>query len=77
MKHEKVKVNTRMKVFKCLVRVTWGSTQDALNTTYKTYIKRVIIYGREVLVTLEKCRSNALRLICIARKTNSVPATQL
>ena len=43
-----------MKVLKQLAGVAWRNTQDTLNTTYEPYIKQVITYGSEVLVTAHK-----------------------
>jgi len=56
-----------------------------MNTTYKTYVKPVVKYGSEVLVTasnstlkaLETAQNNALRLITEGVKTTPILALQL
>jgi bisphosphoglycerate-dependent phosphoglycerate mutase len=49
------KVNQRR-----LAGATWGSTQEKMNTTYKTYVKPVMKYGSEVLVTASNSTLKAL-----------------
>jgi len=79
------KVNQRLRLIKWLARATWGSTQETMNTTYKTYVKPVMKYGSEVLVTasnstmkaLETTQNNALRLITRGVKTTPILALQL
>ena len=79
------KVNQRLRLIKQLARATWGSTQDTMNTTYKTYVKPVMKYGSEVLVTasdstlkaLERAQNNALRQITGGVKTTAILALQL
>jgi hypothetical protein len=56
-----------------------------MNTTYKTYIKPIMKYGSEVLITassstlkaLETTQNNALRLITGGIKTTPILALQL
>ena len=38
MVHTINKVNQKLRLIKRLARATWGSTQETMNTTYKTYI---------------------------------------
>lgn len=45
------KGQTRSKLLKYLAGITWGSTQDVLCTAYKSYIRPVVEYGSEVLIT--------------------------
>jgi len=79
------KVNQRLRLIKRLAGATWGSTQDTMNTTYKTYIKPVTKYGSDVLVmasnsTLkasETAQNNALRLITGGVKITPILALQL
>ena len=85
MEHTINKVHQRLRLIKQLTRATWGSTQDTMNTMYKTYVKPVIKYGSEVLVTasnstletLETAQNNALRLITGGVKTIPILALQL
>jgi len=51
MEHTINKVNQRLRLIKRHAGATWGNTQDTMNTTYKTYVKPVMKYGNEVLVT--------------------------
>ena len=79
------KVNQKLRLIKRLAGATWGCTQDTLNTTYKTYIKPVMTYGSEILVTasnsnlktLETTQNNALRLISGGVKTTPALSLQL
>ena len=85
MEHTINKVHQRLRLIKQLTRATWGSTQDTMNTMYKTYVKPVMKYGSEVLVTasnstletLETAQNNALRLITGGVKTIPILALQL
>jgi len=85
VEHTINKVNQRLRLIKRLARATWGSTQDTMNTTYKTYVKPVMKYGSEVLVTasnstlkaLETTQNNALRLTTRGMKTTPIHALQL
>ncbi|GFQ66482.1 putative RNA-directed DNA polymerase from transposon BS [Trichonephila clavata] len=62
---------TRNELLKRLSGVKWGTTQDLLCTTYKSYIRPAIQYGSELLVTaseavqnkIETVQNNALRII--------------
>lgn len=54
IKQVRERVNSRMKLLKRLAGITRGSTQDTLNTTYKTYIKQIIKYGSDMLVSASK-----------------------
>ena len=77
VEHTINKVNQRLRLIKQLARATWGRTQDTMNTTYKTYVKPVMKYGSEVLVTasnstlkaLETAQNNVLGLITGGVKT--------
>lgn len=74
-----------MRLINRLAGATWGNTQETLNTTYKTYVKPVMKYGGEALVTakksvldkLETAQNNAFRLISGAVKTTPTLALQL
>jgi hypothetical protein len=44
VEHTINKVNQRLRLIKRLVGATWGSSQDTMNTTYKTYVKPVMKY---------------------------------
>jgi acyl-homoserine lactone acylase PvdQ len=85
VEHTINKANQRLKLIKQLARATWGSTQETMNTTYKTYIKPVMKYGSEVLITassstlkaLETTQNNALRLMTGGVKTTPILALQL
>jgi hypothetical protein len=78
-------VNQRSALIKCLSGVTWGSSQETLNMTYRTYIKPIMKYGSEVIITandtrlnkLECLQKNILRLITVTFKTTPVAALQL
>ena len=78
------RANKRLGLIKRLAGATWGNTQDTLNITYNTYVKPVMRYGSEVLITanktrleeLEKTQNNALRLISGAVKSTPVAALQ-
>jgi hypothetical protein len=69
---------------KQLAGVKWGSSQETLNKTYQIYIKPVITYGSEVLITansnslnrLEIIQNRALRMITGTVKTTPVAALQ-
>jgi hypothetical protein len=79
------RVNQRSALIKHLSGVTWGSSQETLNTTYRIYIKPIMKYGSEVIITandtrlnkLECLQNNILRLITGAVKTTPVAALQL
>jgi len=79
------KVNQRLGLIKRLAGAAWRSTQETMNITYKTYIKPVMKYGNEVLITasgstlkaLEITQNNALKLITGGVKTITILALQL
>jgi len=85
VEHAINKVNHRLRLIKLLAGATWGSTQETMNTTYRTYVKPLMKYGSEVLVTasnstlkaLETTQNNALRLITGGVKTTPILALQL
>lgn len=85
IQHIIVKVNKRLSLVKRLAGVSWGNTQDTMNTTYKTYIKPIMKYGSEVMATakpsviykLETAQNNALRLISGAVRTTPTLALQV
>lgn len=76
------KANRRCSILKYLAQTKWGCSRSGLNTstTYKTYIKPVLLYGRENLVTvnsstlqkLETTQNLAMRII-----TGSVKSTPI
>jgi hypothetical protein len=84
VEHIANKANQRLRLIKLLARAAWGSTQETMNTTYKTYIKPVMKYGSEVLImasgstlkALETTQNNALRLITGGVKTTPILALQ-
>ena len=63
----------------------WGSSQETLNKTYNIYVKPVITYGSEALVSaskgkidvLDRAQNKALRVITGAVKTIPIAAMQL
>jgi hypothetical protein len=79
------RLNQRSALIKCLSSVIWGSSQETLNMTYRTYIKPIVKYGSEVIITTNdtrlnklKClQNNILRLITGAVKTTPVASLQL
>ena len=85
VEHTINKVNLRLRLIKRLTGATWGSTQETMNTTYKTYVKPLMKYGSEVLITasdstlqaLETTQNNALRIITRGVKTIPILALQL
>jgi len=85
MEHTINKVNQRLRLIKRLAGATWGSRQETMNTTYKTYVKPLMKYGNEVLITasistlqvLETTQNNVLRLITGGVKTTPILALQL
>jgi len=85
VKHTINKVNQRLRLIKRLAGTTWGSTQETMNTTYQTYVKPLMKYGSEILITasnstlqaLETTQNNALRLITGGVKTTPILALQL
>lgn len=64
-------VERRLPILKRLAGAKWGCTQDTLNLTYNTYIKPVLKYGSEILISsaparmdvLERAQNKALRII--------------
>jgi len=85
LEHTVNKANQRLRLVKRLAEAAWGSIQETMNTTYKTYIKPVMKYGSEVLITangstlkaLGTTQNNALRLITGGVKTTPILALQL
>ena len=79
------KATKRLGILKRLAGSKWGCSRDVLNTTYKAYIKPVLHYGCEALVTsnesnvnkLEKVQNQAMRLITGAVKSTPVTAMQI
>ena len=79
------KTSRRPVLKKRLAGAMWGSTQDALNITYNTYVKPIMRYGSEVIDTtnkvnmnhLETAQNNAISLICGAVKTTPITALQI
>lgn len=74
----------RLKLLKRLTATKWGCSRSTLNQTYKSYIKPVLQYGSEVLVTspnhaskLEKVQNQALRIITGGVKTTPILAMQI
>ncbi|XP_015923330.2 uncharacterized protein [Parasteatoda tepidariorum] len=70
---------------KRLAGAKWGCNQATLNTTYNTYVKPIIKYGNEALISaaksnideLEKAQNKVFRVIVGAVKTTPVTAMQL
>ena len=79
------KVTARFGLLKRLAGIKWGSSQSVLKTTFTSYIKPVLEYGSEVLVTasdsalskLNLTHNKALRLITGAAVSTPIPAMQL
>jgi hypothetical protein len=84
LRHTANKANQRLRLIKWLAGTAWGSTQETMNTTYKTYIKPVTKYVSQVLImasgstlnALETTQNNALRLITGGVKTTPILALQ-
>ncbi|GFQ72748.1 putative RNA-directed DNA polymerase from transposon BS [Trichonephila clavata] len=76
---------TRNGLLKRLSGVKWGTTQDLLCTTYKSYIRPAIESGSELLVTaseavqnkIETVQNNALRIITGGAFLTPIQAMQL
>ncbi|GFR31874.1 putative RNA-directed DNA polymerase from transposon BS [Trichonephila clavata] len=72
-------------MIKRLSGVKWGTTQDLLCTTYKSYIRPAIEYGSELLVTasevvqnkIETVQNNPLRIITGGAFSTPILAMQL
>jgi hypothetical protein len=70
VEHTINKVNQTLRLIQ-LAGAKWGNKQETMYITYKTYVKPLMKYGCEVLVTasnstlkvLETTQNNALRLI--------------
>jgi hypothetical protein len=58
-------IDNRLHILKRLAGVTWGSSQETLNKTYQIYIKPVITYGSEVLVTANSNNLTDMKLFKI------------
>ena len=79
------KVNKRCNILKRLAHTKWGCSRSVLNTTYKVYIKPVLLYGGENLITanrkiinkLETAQNQAMRIITGAVKTTPITAMQI
>ncbi|XP_071037680.1 uncharacterized protein [Parasteatoda tepidariorum] len=79
------KVEGRISMMKRLAGAKWGCNQATLKTTSNTYVKPIIKYGSEALISaarssfdkLEKAQNKALRVIVGAVKTTPVTAMQL
>jgi hypothetical protein len=73
------KAKRKLNVLNRLAGTKWGSSRSALNATYKTYIKTILQYGCEALITatpnilhiLKVIQNQALRL------TGAVKSTRL
>ena len=81
----KDKAINRFKLIKRLAGTKWGSSRKTLSTTYNMYIKPVMKYCSEILITtnktnkeiLERVQNQALRLITGAVKTTPIQALQV
>ena len=79
------KANKRCKILKRLAGTKWGCQRSILNSTYKSYIKPVLLYGSENLITantrtiqkLETVQNHAMRLITGAVKSTPITAMQM
>jgi hypothetical protein len=79
------KVNENTHILKRLAGKKWGCSMDTLNKTYKTYVKPIITYGAESLVTakdttvhkLEKIQNRMLRLVTGAVRTTNMTAIRM
>ena len=78
------KATNRFKLLKRLAGTKWGSSRKTLNTTYNIYIKPVLKYCGEILISssntnkelLEHTQNQALHLITGAVKTTPIAALQ-
>jgi hypothetical protein len=59
---EKVNKNSHT-ILKILTRKKWGCSMDTLNKTYNTYMKPIITYGAESLVTAKDTTMHKLETI--------------
>ncbi|XP_054712968.1 uncharacterized protein LOC129222479 [Uloborus diversus] len=79
------RVVDRLCLLKRLAGIKWGSSQSVLTSTFTSYIKPVLDYGSEVLITasdstlskLDLVQNKALRLITGAAVSTPFPAMQL
>ncbi|XP_035215976.1 uncharacterized protein LOC118189480 [Stegodyphus dumicola] len=75
----------RSRLLKRLASATWGSTQDVLCTAYKSYVRPVVEYGNEALITasdsiknkFDLFQNNMLRLITGGATSTSIVAMEL
>jgi hypothetical protein len=74
----------RIRLLNRLTLTKWGATQDILITTYKTYVRPVMEYGNEVIITasktslkkLDRVQNLALRTITGAANGNAAMEAQ-
>lgn len=56
----KHQINSTLKVRQNTILIKWGSSQNTLNNTYRTYMKPVIKYGNEAVVIASTAKFNQL-----------------
>ncbi|XP_071035169.1 uncharacterized protein [Parasteatoda tepidariorum] len=69
------KVEKRTSILKRLAGAKWGSSQHTLNKTYNTYIKPIIKYGSEVLISSAQDVRHQLDINDLGKK--NIPDTVL
>nr|CDS30953.1 reverse transcriptase [Hymenolepis microstoma] len=79
------RASNRLDVLKRIAGSIWGSARSILNTTYKLYVRPIVLYCCETLVTLseailkpiERTHNQALRLIAGGIKSTPIDAMLL
>ena len=76
------KARNRLNILKRLAAKQWGSSQSVLNHTYKIYIKPLLLYACETLITantnaLELVQNQAMRLITGGVRSTPIAALQI
>lgn len=74
---KEVKVTSRLRLLKQLAEVSWGSSQEALNAMYSIYLKPILKYISEVLITTNKSNFNQRYAKTMIVKNTLVTAMQL
>lgn len=76
------KIETKLPLLKRLAGKKWGCSTQTLNTFYQMYMKPILQYCEEILITtnvekLNKLQNQILRLITGAVKTTPITAMQI
>ncbi|XP_035219802.1 uncharacterized protein LOC118192895 [Stegodyphus dumicola] len=82
--HVVARAEGRLPILKHLAGVKWGCGTETLNSTYKIYIRPILNYCCEILISatrdvihLEVFQNQALRIITSTVKMTPIPAMQL